>query len=233
MTQSTKEPQYNPCIDLEGKKGLTTLGLMSNYVWNDDPRRLTFLLSRYKFVSKMLSGCEKVLEVGCADAFGTRIVQQEVPHVVAIDFDPIFVEDANERMDEDWKFTCKVHDMLEGPVLGDFDGAYSIDVIEHIEKENELKFIGNIAKSLNHRGVLIIGSPSIHSQAYASEGSKAGHVNCKTAHELKELLKTSFHNVFIFSMNDEVVHTGFSAMAHYFFGLACNKKRVKQIIILP
>ena len=30
--------------------------------------------------------------------------------------------------------------------------------------------------------------------------------------------------VFIFSMNDEVVHTGFTKMAHYLLGLCCSPK---------
>ena len=33
--------------------------------------------------------------------------------------------------------------------------------------------------------------------------------------ELKKLMQHYFHNVFMFSMNDEVVHTGFHPMAHY------------------
>jgi hypothetical protein len=39
------------------------------------------------------------------------------------------------------------------------------------------------------------------------------------------LLAQSFHNVFVFSMNDEVVHTGFHQMAHYVIGLGCGVKR--------
>src|SRR5207247_1938776 len=103
---STKEPQYQICLDLKNKEGLTTFGLMSNQVWHDDPRRLTFLLARYKFVSKMFSGMQRVLEVGCADAFGTRVVRQEVPNVTAVDFDPVFIKDAKDRMDERWSIDC-------------------------------------------------------------------------------------------------------------------------------
>jgi hypothetical protein len=33
-----------------------------------------------------------------------------------------------------------------------------------------------------------------------------------------------FHNVFMFSMNDEVVHTGYHKMAHYLFALCCGKR---------
>mgnify|MGYP007028595943 CR=1 FL=1 len=33
-----------------------------------------------------------------------------------------------------------------------------------------------------------------------------------------------FDNVFLFSMNDEVVHTGFTPMAHYLFALCVGPK---------
>jgi len=49
--------------------------------------------------------------------------------------------------------------------------------------------------------------------------SLAGHINLKSAATLRESLARRFTNVFIFSMNDEVVHTGFTPMAHYLFAL--------------
>src|SRR5690349_9329343 len=137
---------------------------MSNYMWQNDPRHLAFLLSRYKFVAKMLSGRQHVLEVGCADAFGTRVVQQEVKRLTAVDFDPVFVQDVQSRMEERWKFDCLVHDMIEKPLPGTFDGAYAMDVMEHIPVAQEQRFVGNIVSSLTEHGVLILGSPSIQSQ---------------------------------------------------------------------
>jgi SAM-dependent methyltransferase len=223
--RKTREPQYKPLLDIDKKKGRTKLGLMANFLWDDDPRHLVFLLSRYKFVSKMMSGRNHVLEVGCGDSFGTRIVRQEVPKVTAVDFDPIFVEDGTKRMDEKWKHECRLHDILEKPVEGVFDGAYSLDVFEHIPPEKEDCFISNIAASLTDQGVLIIGSPSIQSQVHATPMAVEGHVNCKDQKELKAVLSRHFHNVFAFSMNDEVVHTGYHPMAQYLLVLACTKKK--------
>ena len=100
MSQSpaTKEPQYSLLFDVKEKHGIARLGLMVNESWNQDPKRTLFTLARYKFVARMLSGRRHVLEVGCADAFGTRIVQQAVGKVTATDFDPLFIEDIKERM---------------------------------------------------------------------------------------------------------------------------------------
>ena len=59
----------------------------------------------------------------------------------------------------------------------------------------------------------------------ASPPSKAGHVNCKDGLGFRALMQRFFHNVFLFSMNDEVVHTGFYPMAHYLFALCCGPRR--------
>ncbi len=229
MSEQTKESQYQFLLELEQKEGLERLGLMSSQVWRDDPRRLLFVLSRYKFVSKMFSGMNRVLEVGCADGFGARVVRQEVKEVVASDFDDVFIRRNQERKnpgDARWPITYRQHDMLGGPMNEGFDGTYAVDVIEHIPIEDELRFVGNMAKSLNPQGVLMLGSPSIHSQVYASPPSKAGHVNCKDAAGMRTLVGHFFHNVFIFSMNDEVVHTGFHPMAHYLWVMGCHRKAV-------
>ena len=221
MNDSTCEPQYNCVLDLKNERGFERMGLMSNYVWHDDPKRLVFLLSRYKFVAKMMSGKSKVLEVGCADGFGTRIVRQEVGSVTAVDFDPLFIDDAKQNCSDKWPIEFHVHDMLEGGFSErSFDGAYAVDVLEHISEEDEDQFIGNIVSSLTNEGVLIFGTPTLESQEYASTASKAGHVNCKTGDTMRAALEPYFHNVIIFSMNDEVIHTGFQKMAHYVWGIA-------------
>jgi 2-polyprenyl-3-methyl-5-hydroxy-6-metoxy-1,4-benzoquinol methylase len=223
MSTHTKEPQYDRCLELAEQRR-TAFGLMSNQVWHDDPRRLGFVLARYKFVAKMFSGLDHVLEVGCADAFGTRVVRQEVRALTATDFDPVFVEDVNRRQDPAWPFECFTHDMLSGPVPGSFDGVYAVDVIEHIHAEDEQRFVGNMVKSLGPHGVCILGSPSLESQTYASPGSKAGHVNCKSGDDFRRLMARYFHNVFLFSMNDEVVHTGYHKMAHYLFAIGSDRR---------
>ena len=153
----TIEKQYEGHIVLKQKNGLTKLGVEKNASWYTDPRRLGFVLSRYKFVAKMLSGKQNVLEIGCGDAFPVRIVLQEVKSVHAVDIDPEFIRDAEERMDPKWLFSCAVHDMVAEPVQGVFDAAYTLDVLEHISKANERNFIENIVQSLISDGVLYSG----------------------------------------------------------------------------
>jgi hypothetical protein len=157
--------------------------------------------------------------VGCGDAFGTRVVLQEVPDVTVYDFDPLFIEDVRSRRDDKWPLKAEIHDIIAGPLPRKHEALFSLDVLEHIPPTDEHAFAANLCASLTENGLLMIGTPSLESQAYASPPSKAGHVNCKSSDELKALLKNYFDHVFIFSMNDEVIHTGFSHMAHYLFAL--------------
>jgi hypothetical protein len=46
----------------------------------------------------------------------------------------------------------------------------------------------------------------------------------KSAPEKKKLFEKYFNFVWIFSMNDEVVHTGYYPMAHYLFAVCAGKK---------
>lgn len=218
------EKQYQESISRIKVHGNEKLGLMSSWGWQDDPKRLGFTLARYKFVAKMLINSDHVLEIGCADAFATRVVRQAVKQVTAIDFDPSFIEDAKQRSSDKWNINFLIHDLMKSPVPGNFDGVYSLDVLEHINPEEEEQFLRNMIESLNPHGTAIIGMPSLNSQNYASIQSRLGHVNCKQQNDLRNLMKKFFHNVYMFSMNDEVVHTGFDAMAHYHLALCCGKK---------
>jgi SAM-dependent methyltransferase len=224
MTDRTREPQYQAHVALRDAQGLSRLGLRANAAWHTDPRRLGIVLARYKFVAKMLSGKPRVLEVGCGDAWASRVVRQEVGSLVGIDFDPVFIEDARAGMQPPWEFDVRLHDILQGPVDRLFDAAYALDVLEHIAPADEDRFVANIAQSLVAPGVAIFGLPSLESQPYASPLSKEGHVNCKSAPDLKQLMLRHFHDVFVFSMNDEVVHTGFYALAHYLFALCVGRR---------
>ena len=94
----TIEPQYNIFLETANKHGVARLGVSVNHAWHEDPKHVLFTLARYKFVAKMLTGKNNVLEIGCGDDFGTRLVQQTTTRVTAVDFDPVFVKDVVERM---------------------------------------------------------------------------------------------------------------------------------------
>lgn len=188
-------------------------GGMTAHAFEIDPRRLGFILARYKFVAKMFEGKLRVLEVGCADGFGSRIVAQAVNRLVAIDSDERSIYEAAAQASKRWPIEFAVHDFVAAPYPGSFNAAYCLDVLEHVDPVmDERVFLEHL------RGcapVAIIGMPSIESQAYASSLSSEGHINCKTGEQLRATLLRHWNNVFLFGMNDEVLHTGFSPMCQY------------------
>jgi hypothetical protein len=221
----THDPQDIRPLEVSEDVCVGPLGLMTNQAWREDPRRLSFILARYKFVAKMLSGRSSVAEVGRGDAFGTRIVLQETQDLIVYDYDPILIEDVVHRGDPRWPVKAQRHDILEAPLPTRHNAIYSLDLIEHIPVTQEGRLLRHLCDSLSDKGVLIIGTPSLESQCYASPQSKIDNINCKSGRMLKALFKEYFHTVFIFSMNDEVVHTGFHPMAHYLFAVCCEPKR--------
>jgi len=203
---------------LKNTGGCVTLGESASYNLLDDPARMLFSLSRYKFVSKMFSGFGRVLEVGCADGLGAYLVSKSVTHLTCVDIDPVLV-DSGRRC---WSphasnISFETGDVTRKEFLNDkiFDGVFLLDVLEHIPSEEEDILLSSLCGRLERYGSLIIGMPSLESQEYASSLSKIGHINCKSASQLHALCLKHFNLVYMFGANDEVVHTGYPAMQHY------------------
>ncbi len=200
------------------------LGPQASYSLMHDPKHMVFVLSRYKFCAKMLAGRARVLEVGCGDAFGVPIVAHEVGHLRCIDWEPRIVEGNRRRLACLTNVDFEVFDISTTRPEGVFDAVYSVDVIEHVEPEYESRFMENMVAALDEHGVMMVGTPNVTSAPHATFRSSHQHINLKSGATLKDLLARYFHNVFVFSMNDEVIHTGYYPMAHYLFGVGVGKR---------
>lgn len=200
------------------------LGPWTSYSLLHDPIHMSFVLSRYKFCARMLSGKKSVLEVGCGDAPGTPIVAEFVGKVLAVDLDERILISNRGRLSQIKNIEFKKFNICKGPLHEKVDAAYSIDVIEHLDKHLNTPFIKNISRSITKEGICIIGTPNVTANKYATPRSRIQHINLKSHASLKKQLEEYFTNVFMFSMNDEVVHTGFAPMAHYLFGMGVGVK---------
>lgn len=202
------------------------LGRYASDEYATDPKHFAFVSSRYKFASKMLGGMGTVLEIGCGDGFGAPIVADAVDKLICTDINaPMLKEIQRRHANFALNASYVYHDFREQPFEPMADGGYLIDVIEHIFPGEEDAFMSNIAGSLNEHGVLLIGTPNKTAEQYASEWSRKGLINLKTQQTLNELTTRYFHNVFNFSMNDEVVHTGYAPMCHFLWALCVDPRR--------
>ena len=189
------------------------------------PRHLLFTLARYKFAAKMLAPgtASSVLELGCGEGLGTLLLAEGENDVTGVDFDDAAIAHAQAHIDIP---NCRfLHGAFLGKTYGAFDAVVSIDVVEHIAKERENEFLETLVGNLGPNGIAVVGTPNQTASKYASEASEIGHVNLFTGDRFDAFLRAGFHNVFLFSMNDEVVHTGFHPMAHYLMALACGPRK--------
>jgi len=223
MTTPSREAQQWADAKLAFGDDRITLGPYFTFIIRKSPRRLLHLLSYYKFAAKMIGSGKRVVEIGCSEGFGTILLAEFAEQCVGLDLDADAIAVANATV-ASRNVTFKVADILDGDI-GTFDAAVSLDVIEHIFQENEDSFMQAVASALGDTGVFIIGTPNITSDRYANDHSRRGHVNLFDADRLRALGLKHFQNVFLFSANDEVVHTGFSPMAHYLLALCVGPMR--------
>jgi 2-polyprenyl-3-methyl-5-hydroxy-6-metoxy-1,4-benzoquinol methylase len=189
------------------------------YFVQEDLLRLLIRLARYKFVARLLKKTDRALEVGCGSGLGSIFLSQHCTHVTGLDVKTTEVEEArsiNRRENVEFK----VGDFFELEAVTQYDVVVALDIIEHMPVEQGHKLTAAVARHLKPNGMAVIGTPSIYSHEYQGQLSKASHVKCYDQQELVALVENYFGRTLVFSMNDELVHTGFPKMAWYYFVLA-------------
>jgi 2-polyprenyl-3-methyl-5-hydroxy-6-metoxy-1,4-benzoquinol methylase len=225
IAAETGREGHTRSIALKNTIGLASLGVLTNRIWYDDPAQLGLLLARYAFVAKMMKGRLRVAEVGCGDAFGTRVVQQEVGGVTVYDSDYTNIEDVRARQDERWPLQSYVHDIVKRPLPERYDGIYSLGLLEHILPLDEHAFLANLRGSLGpgSTGVVIVGTQPIDSPFLSLRGD-SDQLNYKSGSQFRALITQYFTRVFMFSMSHEIVQSGVSPTAHYLFAVCTESK---------
>lgn len=221
-----KETKSNwACVTKELMQGVpeVNLGRYASYWFHKTPRRVLYSLSYYKFAAKMIGAGKKVLDIGCNEGLGTFLIGKECGFAKGVDFDEEAIRYAQRNFTEPF-VEFNVGDFLENSEQEKWDAIINFDVVEHIMPEHATDFFAGIAKHLTPEGIAIIGTPSKISQDFASEISKKGHVNIYSHDQLEREMRKHFDCVFMFAANDEVIHTGFLPLAHYFISVGCKKK---------
>lgn len=219
----TKNDKCKNCMDKSSNNNTKKIlfGKYISYWINKSPRRLLHYLSYYKFAAKMIGQNKIVLDVGCNEGIGTWLIANMCGYAEGIDFDEEAIESAKLNFGDFNNIHFIYEDFFKFNKPNGFDSIISFDVVEHILPKNADLFWTKLSSLLAEHGIAIIGTPSEISQVYASEFTKKGHVNIYSYDKLFEQMKKYFDNVFIFSANDEVVHTGFSPLAHYLIAIGC------------
>ncbi len=188
----------------------------------NDPKRLAFVLSRYKFAAKMTSPGGSVLELGCSEGIGAPVLAEHASSYLGLDLDEPAISAARANFGREG-VEFRAMDFI-GAELGSFDAVVSLDVIEHIYEEHEDRFLDTVAANVGEDGICVVGTPNVAAEQHASPMSRAGHVNLYDADRLTAALRRIFHVVLPFGINDETVHTGFAPMSHYLIAVGCYRR---------
>ncbi len=225
-SSTAEEKQWQSVKDLIGSEKMS-LGKHWSFNLRNDPKRLPFVLSRYKFAAKMACQQGNIIELGCSDGIGVPLLATAADTYLGVDLDKPAIETAKQNWeDQKHKF---IYDDFLGKTYGQFQAVISLDVCEHIHPDAQNKYFDTIAQNNTDTGYAVVGTPNITADQYASPMSKQGHINLFSGDRLKKALQRIYHNVFLFGINDEVVHTGYTPMCHYIIALACNKKSQPEV----
>lgn len=204
-----------------------SFGSYYSYQFRNTPRHILFTLSRYKFALNLLGKNKEILELGCNEGLGSYFLHEFAKRVHGVDFDADAITWAQENFSKD-TLTFQ-HDNFLGKKYGNYDAIVSYDVIEHIYPRNESLFLKTLQANLKKNGVCFIGTPNLTAEKFSNPELAGAHINLFSGDRLKKLLEGAFHNVFLFSVNDETVHTGYTPMAHYLLALCTFKKGEERV----
>ncbi len=210
------------------KETSVMLGPHTSFQFNNSRRHLLFSMARYKFAMKMFGGGvesgKSILDLGCSDGLGTYYVAEYAQKAVGVDFDEEAIGFAQNYLGKNVKNVEFIHDNFLNKIYGEFDGIVSFDVLEHIYPENEGAFMQTVLMNLRDTGTFVVGTPSLETQQYSKENVTGAHVNVYKGEDFYHMLKKYFYNVYLFTQNDEIIHTGHLRMANYLIAVCSYRK---------
>ncbi len=186
----------------------------------NEPRSYLFRMARYKVASSMLPKDRNIdiLELGCGEGIGSIFLAENGHRVTAIDIDEEYIKNAKKNINNDnIDFICEDFLSME---YGKFDAVISLGILHMLDKKDDERFFNTVTANLVKDGMLIISLPNKTASQYASKAGSITNVNMYTGELLYKRLREYFRHVFIFGMNDEVLHTGYYDMCHHFLAVA-------------
>jgi len=173
-------------------------------------------LARYIFVARQLRGHESLIEVGAGTGYGAMTLSKSIKRTVG--FDP-YVD--SKILNENWgSEKLSFVDSIIG--LADFDVIVSLEVIEHMPRNEADGFLESL-KSLGHaKSKWFISTPRVLPENERTENRKRAHPFEYTVQEFRNVLEDHFTHVHLFSQNDGVISSQNSKMAWNFVAICTN-----------
>lgn len=110
--------------------------------------------ARYTWASQFVKEGDRVLEIGCSNGYGTRLLPNKIQYS-GMDYDSTIIQEARKDYeDKNHSFFCGDINTTDFKLLGNFDVIMAFEVIEHLE--NGLEIVEELKK---HCKTLLVTVP--------------------------------------------------------------------------
>ncbi len=116
-------------------------------------------MARYNFAKKYVEK-RAVLDIASGTGYGSSLLSQKARKVTGVDLSRESIEYAKDRFQKsNIEFICAsaTDELFEDE---SFDVICSFETIEHLEKEDRIKYLKNLNKWLKKDGVLLLSTPN-------------------------------------------------------------------------
>lgn len=145
-------------------------------------------VNRYKWAASCLEEGDAVLDVGCGSGYGDAILMGKASSVVGVDKEKEAIDYAKnalrERKENRIRYIQK--DILHGIAADGFSAAVCLEMIEHVDREDQMIVLNNIYLALNPGGLLLISTPRKGTEALTEF-----HKHELTREDFVDVLETS------------------------------------------
>ena len=114
-------------------------------------------LGRYFFARDILKKSKLVLDVACANGYGSYILAKGLDKVYGMDYNYSYLEIAKEKYSAD-NIIYKQMDFNSEKISGKYDGIVCLETLEHL-KDPE-RFLQNLYDVLDVNGILVLSIPN-------------------------------------------------------------------------
>lgn len=191
-------------------------------------------LFAYELAKEKISKNSFVLEVGCGEGYGTKLLSQSVGKIIGLDVDKNTIAHCSGKYGAE---NC-LFSAYDGVIIpyddSTFDAVVSFQVIEHIQ--DDINYISEIYRVLKGNGVFILTTPNRTNRL--KPGQKPWnkfHIREYYPEELEKILNNKFYDIKIWGIrgNDEVQRIEMARLKQHIKIISLDPFNLRKLIPKP
>ena len=148
------------------------------------------------FLASRFAKNKRVLDAACGEGYGSAFLAKAASEVVGIDSDGATIANARSKYASISNLTFEVGHCEDLPRdCRCFDIVLGLEVLEHLDEGDQVKFLKNAQRLLDQNGLFIVSSPEKNEYAAASKSKNQYHKHELTFAEFNALLRSCFDHV--------------------------------------